>query len=192
MEKEVSHAVEIGVTLVIMAAVIGIIFFTVFMGDSVKNDAFTFAVDTKTTVESAAIEDLYKAEQTDMPTATAYNILRRYSNSISAFYCTYCVSKGEALHDEITNLSISDNNCLARHLQGKVKLCVYRNGEGQYCVFVHDVNCEGEKIVQCTCDGYIHKAGCAGPNNCTCDDTPHAADCPCALRGMYNCDCYGE
>lgn len=185
MEKEVSHTIEIAVTLIVMSIVIGIILFTVTIGGGLRAESHEFATETKSTVEYAGLEELVSAEETVMPASTAYSLIRRYSNSISEYYCFRCNQVNYFTgYEGYTNLHTTDNICLATHLKGKVSLKVSKNGEGQYCVYVHSINCAVGKNTNCTCTDYKHEASCPYPeeNNCTCMYAAHSPNCPCAHR----------
>ena len=71
MDKEVSMAVELGVILIAISAVIGIIWFTVFMGQGIANDASTEATLIASSTEIGVLEDL-KNKENVMPASAAY------------------------------------------------------------------------------------------------------------------------
>lgn len=197
MEKEVSNTVELAVTLVVISIVLGLVFFTVTLGESLRVGAHEFAVDTKTTTSEFALEELVDNEVTEMPAATAYTILRKYSNSIDCFGCYYCAAtEGKELNEVETNLSNIDSICLVSHLSGKVKVLAYKNGEGVYRVYIHSINCADGGYTNCTCSNYSHLAECPAKYSntaiCRCSDLPHEDLCPSAHRGLCNCNCLHE
>ena len=137
MEKEVSHAVEIGVTLIIIAAFMGLVFFTVSMGSTLKQDSHNYAVELSDSVSIKALDDLM-GKETEVPMATAYNLIAQYSGSIGELACYYCAAKDGStnIEDYVVNPSEINNVCLARHLYGKCIMKVSKNA-GYYQIYIH-------------------------------------------------------
>lgn len=135
MEREVSLVIEIGVALIAISAVIGIIWFTVFLGRDVAADATEEASSILVANQVGVLEDL-KDKENVMPASAAYSILRTYSNYIPESYCNYNVSS-PIVRDLVTTPS-----CLLEHLIGKVSLEVTDSNLGGYRVVIHHMNCD--------------------------------------------------
>lgn len=133
MDREISMAVEIGVVLIAISAVIGILWFTVFMGQGIANDAAAEATVVASSTETGVMEDL-KNKDNIMPASAAYNILRTYSNLVPEYYCNYCNSGKKNL--------LSEQPCLVNHLTGMVSMEVLDSTSGGYTVIIHHQKCD--------------------------------------------------
>lgn len=119
MEREISSAVEIGVGLIAISAVIAIIWFTVYLGNTIKVDSVNEANRILSEVESGLLtEQIGKAES--IPTATAYGILRTHSHLIPEFICTVPGCPSNAQVQDLTRVT----PCVLNHLTGRVILNV--------------------------------------------------------------------
>lgn len=133
MEREVSIVTEIGVTLIALSAVIGIIWFTVFMGNLMGNEVSVEASEIVSNMEVGALNDLCDTN-TILPTSAVYSILRTYGSYIPEFKCN--------LHNPPKVLDLNtDAPCVLQHMTGKISLEVYKTDEGWYCAEIHHVNC---------------------------------------------------
>jgi len=128
MEREVSLTVEISVALVAICAVISIIWFTVYLGNDVANQASETGSDIVATMESSVLEELSGKNEVIMPSAAIYNVLKTYSNAVPEFECKICGGGVVDLTD--------DNPCVIKHLEGKVHVLVKDRPYGGYKVIV--------------------------------------------------------
>lgn len=90
MEREISSATWMAVSLMALAAFIGIVMWTVSVGNSTKRQAMDFGSELAYSMESGEIQALTNT-CTDMSMAAAYNILtRNYINisEIQIYRCT--------------------------------------------------------------------------------------------------------
>lgn len=134
MEREVSIVVEIAVTLTAISALIGIIWFTVFMGNDLANNVSIEASELSSSIEIGTLHDL-KDTETEMPASAAYSLLRTYSNYIPEFVCNCnsCTKKG------ITQDLVNVAPCILEHLKGRVNVKVEYTDESWYKVTIEDV-----------------------------------------------------
>ena len=88
MEREISVAVEIGVTLIALSVVISIIWFTVYLGNTMANDVTIEASDIVASNEVGSLEELCDTN-TVMPTSAVYSLLRTYSSNIPEYRCNF-------------------------------------------------------------------------------------------------------
>lgn len=134
MEKEVSYVVEIAVTLIAVSALIGIIWFTVYLGNSMANEVTNETSDIVAVSESGVLKELCDTN-TIMPTSAVYSLLRTYSNYIPEYTCN--------LHDAPVELDMTVEQvpCILQHMTGKVSLQVEENESGWFCVTIHHMNC---------------------------------------------------
>lgn len=128
MEKEVSHSVEIAVTLVILSVVISFVFYTVVVGNMVKEDGYDFAHRLQVNTSETFLADMVGKDNI-MPTATAYNILKTYGAIIPQYRCNISNENLDLTKDQV---------CLVTHLTGKVSLDVVKLAEGSYSVTVNE------------------------------------------------------
>lgn len=90
MEREISSAAWLGVSMMSLAAFMSIVIWTVAVGNNTKGQAIEFGSDLAYTMESGEMANLANA-CTDMSMAAAYNILtRNYNNvtQIDIYKCT--------------------------------------------------------------------------------------------------------
>ena len=80
MEREISSVTWLAVSLIALAALIGLVIFTVNIGNKTKNDAIEYGVDIAYDLEFGEVRNL-KDVCTDLPMASIYNILtKNYQN----------------------------------------------------------------------------------------------------------------
>lgn len=141
MEKEISSAVEITVALIGLAAFLAVVLFTVHLGWDIKDDAGVFASDVRDDLTTNALLRFSSGEyDNEMPTATAYSILKRYDNVIAEYAC--------GIDGRIVNPLIEEP-CLRDHLHGRVQLEVH-DVYGTLVAFIHEEDCNW-KVSDCTC-----------------------------------------
>lgn len=130
MEKEVSHAIEIGVSLIAVSAVIAIIWFTVFLGQDLKISAVNESSRIVTDLQEGVISDMV-GQQNDIPTATAYGIVRSYGSIIPSSTCKIC--------GKVTDLT-KDTPCLLNHMHGELSVEV-NAVNSWYEITIHKLDC---------------------------------------------------
>lgn len=136
MDREVSLTVEISVALVAICAVISIIWFTVYLGNDVANQASETGSDIVATMESSVLEELSGEDEIIMPSAAVYNVLKTYGNAIPEFYCIHCGANPNNVNTSV-DLTVK-NPCIIEHLSGKVHVLVKDRVYGGYKVIISD------------------------------------------------------
>ena len=135
MHKEISMAVDLGVSMIALAAIIGIIWFSVIMGKDVATSASMEASEILYASQVATLEDLYQNGETEMPIAAAYNILRTYGSYIPRFYCYKCKSSSEI--DKNAQDLTKRIPCVLNHLDcGRIFFYIDKDDSGLYYVCI--------------------------------------------------------
>jgi hypothetical protein len=134
LEREVSSTVSLGGSLVALAALLGLVFFMVFMGNGVREDAGQALSGIRDQATVNYIRDIASgATDNEMPAATAYNILKTYSDVIEEAACGY--------DGTVSNL-MTEDPCIGNNLTGRVQLELQPiNGGSTYVAFIHGVDC---------------------------------------------------
>lgn len=97
MEREVSTATWLAVSLISLAAFIGILIIIVNAGNDAKNDAAETAIQLSYSMQSGEMNDLIDTCK-DMPMASAYNLLtRNYKNMVQLDILDISSMSGTAL-----------------------------------------------------------------------------------------------
>lgn len=139
MHREVSMAIEMATALIAISALIGIIWFTVFMGKGIANDASVEASEVMSRSQVACLESLCsttsKAVPEQMPIAAVYNILRTYGKYISEFECNCKNCKAKKPEDKWPS-----KICVLNHLDTGVVECVVSKIDAGYKIVISDVN----------------------------------------------------
>lgn len=141
MHREVSMAMEMATALIAISALIGIIWFTVFMGKGVANDASVEVSEIMSRSQVACLESLCSttsdAVPEQMPIAAVYNILRTYGKYIPEFECDCdkCSQKSD-----IQNIAEGNPPCVLKHLNTGVVECIVSKIDTGYKVVIKDVN----------------------------------------------------
>lgn len=141
MEREISIAIELGVTLMALSVVILLVWFTVFIGNGMSNDMGEEASHIIGVVETGSLRDLCDVN-TVLPTSAVYSLALNYSSYIPEYHCNKC------------NKDIDLNNvtpCLLQHMTGKVSLEVNPSIMGGYSFKVHHMNCNWFNSGICNC-----------------------------------------
>lgn len=146
MEKEVSYALEVGVTLAVLSVLLMIVFLTVSIGNEVKIDAYEVGSSIVSELKEGNMYTLIGLEN-NMPTAAAYSLLRANSGVISEVVCYNNKHTGSKL---VTNLTV-ESPCLLEHMSGRVSLEVSIVNSSWYKVIVHRENCPWY-YTTCTCN----------------------------------------
>jgi len=146
VEKEVSYAIEIGVTLAILSVVLTIVFLTLSIGNDVKIGAYEEGARIVTDLHEGNLASLVGYEN-KMPTAAAYSLLRANSRVIPELVCYSDRHTGSKL---VSDLTVS-TPCLLNHMTDRVNLEVELINESWYKVTVHKEDCPWY-YTSCTCD----------------------------------------
>ena len=123
MEREVSHAIELGAVMMAIAALLSIVWFTVFMGRGLANDMTVEASNIAGQVSVVALDEIEAKGGEEMPAAAAYSIIKTYDSYINNYTCN------NFGHDR-TYLLKDKSPCLSSHLQGMVLLEIEQTSEG--------------------------------------------------------------
>lgn len=91
MEREISSAAWLAVSMLSLAAFIGIVIWTVSVGNNTKGQAIEFGSELAYNMESGEMLNLVST-CTDMSMAAAYNILTRNYNNITQIDIYRCTS----------------------------------------------------------------------------------------------------
>lgn len=194
MEKEVSSAIELSVTLIALTLVVTLIIFTVTMGGSIREESYAEAVTISSSLENDTLEELADNFITEMPAVTAYNLILQNPEYIAHYECTYCEAKtGVKTHG--FNPNTKDGICLKTHLQGKVNLIVNKVAPGTYYVAIHSTKCtkSTKDRFYCSCSGYKHLSNCPqskGGSYCICSHLLHKRDPAYDASGSFTNTCY--
>ena len=148
MEREVSSVARLAVMLVSIAALLGIVWVTLVMGNRLKFGAYEEAAMMQTNIEQTQIKSVCDKDKIIIPKAAIYNLVAQSSSSIS--YMEYTDSDGmltivkpgnkywEAEGSLAGNyLAIED--VLEGEMTGKAKLLVEKDGKGTYKVTIQAV-----------------------------------------------------
>lgn len=132
MEKEVAEGANVTIALVSIAALIGIIVFTVYIGGVIREDSGEVLTDIR---DEMSVDFIYRLSaggvDNEMPAATAYNILKTYDKIITEVACGF---DGEVSH------IMTEDPCVGNRLTGRVQLEVIEV-DGAYLAFIHEEDC---------------------------------------------------
>lgn len=153
MEKEVSESISMGVALMALAALLSIVFFTVYLGNGIKAGAGNQLSDVKNEISIDYVTALASGEvDNDMPTATAYNIFRTYDKVI--------LETGNGYDGTVRTL-LSQGSDLHDKLGGRVQLELQEiKGGGAYIAFIHTGPSASFDKGSSTCTWYIGTCTC--------------------------------
>lgn len=142
MERDLSVATELAITLVSLAAVISVIVGVVYMGNNIKEETTGSISEVKVNIYDDYVKSLAKSDtDNEMPTVTAYNILTTYEKVIIAS------ANGDT--GEIRYL-LTQGSDLKNNLKGRVQLQIIEASVGGYIAFIHKSDCSW-KVGACTC-----------------------------------------
>ena len=143
MDREVSHIVELAVTLIAIASLITVVLFTVTFGKSIESDTVNWLSDSNRKVSEGVLSSI-NGVPTELPSAGAYNILKTYSSIIEKTECHIDGCNKETI-------GLNSEPCIATHLKGKVSLDVRKSVSGFYTVEIHEESCKWFNGT-CTCN----------------------------------------
>lgn len=127
MEREVSTATELAAGLIMLAACLGIIIFTVFLGKSFGYSSLETMTDIEISVGSAQLSSVGE-DAFLLPKAAAYSILtqnRRGVKSVS--------------YNGVKEPADNPTGNIAKNLRGKVTMQVSRVAQGYYDIVIIDI-----------------------------------------------------
>lgn len=140
MENEIDRASNLGVSLIALAAILVIVMATVGIGTSLKNQSLEEFDDIGRQAEINALVEL-NGGKTDMPIASAYQIMKSCEGSIDAVYYYNSIYSG--MRDKVEKVIDEVGN----NLRGRCELEVEKQTDGGYNVKVHLDTCTDA----CTC-----------------------------------------
>lgn len=182
MEREVSSAITLAVTLAAIGLLLSIVWFTVYIGTDMKNLGAGALNSVQDNMSNGYIESLASGEvDNDMPAATAYNLLKTYDKVI--------IESANMMTGKVTNLMTGDSD-LRSDLSGRVQLELHKTDSGAFVVLIHNgsprpqrdasgnvmKDTMGNPIMMPICDW--RAGGCIEPNG----NTPEIAD----FKARYN------
>ena len=139
MEKEVSTATMLGVSLAILAAFISVVMVTVVVGNYIKASAYEQVGDMQVKMESGTLRELRDSDK-EMSLAAVFGIIQNSKDYIEEVEYRIKDSKGNVITDIQNNIS------------GRCRLEVqYNNTSGMYKLILHHVDCAW-LYTACDCD----------------------------------------
>lgn len=148
MEREVSSALSIGITLIAIAALISIVWVTVMIGNSVKVDAYNEGAEIQSKIQSSQLSSIKYVEGIVIPKAAAYNLLTQENQYVSKLHYTdeygneSLVEFGDrtwASTGSIVKKFASLQDILALDMTGKVDIYVEPASDDTFEVHVTDI-----------------------------------------------------
>lgn len=124
MDREISVALHLGVSLIALSVTISIVWFTVFFGKEVAQDVSVESSGIVGTATVGMLEELIGHDDIIMPAAAAYSIVRSYGLYIECFDCDICNNNGQKPYEKDT--------CLQKHLRDKISLRAEKTDTGGY------------------------------------------------------------
>ena len=82
MEKETSGMLTLAATLLLVSAVLSIVMFTVWIGQTIRADFIESATDTQNLLSTGQLRSLAGRDPVVMPKATAYALLTQDSKGV--------------------------------------------------------------------------------------------------------------
>lgn len=148
MEREVSSALSIGITLIAIAALISIVWVTVIIGNSVSVNAYNEGSKIQSKIQSSQLNSIRYEEEIVVPKAAAYNLLTQEDRYVSKLHFTdefgnqSIVKFGESSWEStgsIVKKFTSLQDILALDMTGKVEIYVEPAGNDTFEVYVTDI-----------------------------------------------------
>ena len=147
MEKEVSSAVQLAVTLIAISVVLMLVMGTVYIGNGLKVDFINKAVDTQSQLETGQLRTMSTSDTLMMPKAAIYTIIAKERTGISKLIVNDIdympnengrwVSKGDEQDPNYDDGKyVFPEDILLNYLEGKVDVKVTREDTGFYTVSV--------------------------------------------------------
>lgn len=151
MEKEVSSAVQLAVTLIAISVVLMLVMGTVYIGNELKVDFVNKAVDTQSQLETGQLRNMSTSDTLMMPKAAIYTIIAKERTGVNklivgSWEYNPTGEKGwwASPDDYYIDLSgkkiireyVFPEDILLNSLEGKVDVKVTREDTGFYTVSV--------------------------------------------------------
>ena len=125
MEKETSGMLTLAATLLLVSAVLSIVMFTVWIGQTIRADFIESATDTQNLLSTGQLRSLAVV----MPKATAYALLTQDSKGVKSLTIDGYPSTSEFPSDD-----------LAKDLTGRVTMEVIESDPGYYDIIITKIN----------------------------------------------------
>lgn len=148
MEREVSSALSIGITLIAVAALISIVWVTVLIGNNIKVSAYNEGSELQSRIQSSQLSSLKYIEGTVMPKAAIYNLLTQENQYISKLNYTdefgnasvvkFGTKTWQSTGSIVQNFA-SLQDILALDMTGKSEIYVEPAGDDTFEVSVTDI-----------------------------------------------------
>lgn len=148
MEHEVADSVRLTIMLVALAALIGIIWFTVSMGNRLKVESYNNLSGIENSMKMCQTQSLGNKEETIMPKAAVYNILAKESSVITkVIYTDSSGNVSNILYDDKNWVSTGYVNknytmlyeMVENNLTGKSKVSVSKNIDETFTMHIADI-----------------------------------------------------
>ena len=147
MEKEVSTAVQLAVSLIAISAVLAIVMGTVYIGNGLKSDLVTSTVDMQTELETGQLKTMSNSDTIMMPKAAIYTIISKERIGVTKLtvngidYITNeqgrWVSQGDELAaDYDDGKYVFPEDIILNSLDGKVDVKVTKENNDLYSVSI--------------------------------------------------------
>ena len=136
MEREVSTAMTLGVSMCTLAIVLSIVFLTVSIGNEIKSNTYNKAVDMQVKTESGTLSNL-RGKDTELSMAAVFGIIQNTEGYIGKIDIS-------RIEPSYANKSVTEcTRYIQSHLSGRVRLAVNFNTEYSYYELeLHKVQCK--------------------------------------------------
>lgn len=149
MEREASSMLSMAAQMCMIAALLGLVVFTIIYGQDVKSSAFLKLSDVNTDVSTGMLSELRDCT-TEMSVASAYNIINASDKAIGNVVCYLDHNSsldGEGYTRELKIARESNGKkkfCLRYQLDGRCKMIVnYDTGTSSYNIELRPVSYDG-------------------------------------------------
>lgn len=156
MDKEIADAANISVELVLIAAFLALVVFTVIMGNGIRVGAGNEMSSTVNRAEEATLDSLAYDANNIVPAAAALNVCLQSESLVDGTDCRVCGRVCGMNRDGTTDglYDVFPGACLKSHLDGKVSFEVdFEESTGHYYITVHKPGCTWQSGT-CTCPGH--------------------------------------
>lgn len=137
MEREASSMLSISIMMLALAALIGIVWYTVYIGNVAKGDAYTAGVKFRNSVAASQLSSIMYKEDIVVPKAAAFNLITQENEHISSLIyvestgnttTTWTVSFGKDCWEAKSGSKVKKyaylQDILSEKLGGKVEMYV--------------------------------------------------------------------
>ena len=145
MEREVASTIHLAVMLILMAALLSIVLYTVYIGNQAKNDAISKASDITIKMDNGELDSLSNSSDNIMPKASIYYIVAKEYNNVIKLSIDgqlFTVDSDSRWESEGINDKFMYPEDVIRYygLGGKAKVNVIANKSGLYEVSIQSIN----------------------------------------------------